>query len=256
MSRARKCSRPRGWAAVQRRAHANQRHHQLRLQREPRDRNAGALGTISGGGNSFSFNQSDYNSLWVSSPETDTASYSIAMSGTETYAPGGSISGGSDSFTWNQNAYDKTTINYDQLAGTAAETNYEMLVTDTVSDTMYDVGSDVLGASDSIVSNGDAYTIIDWRQVTSTIVDSGSSVTPFYIYAVGIDDYTTTDTGSSTLSASGQSYGLDTVTYGEIQRRRALPITQTYIGGTSAVGNRHRLLLSTPTRAPFTNSNG
>ena len=49
----------------------------------------GALGTISGGGNSFSFNQSDYNSLWLSSPETDTASYSMNMSGTETYAPGG-----------------------------------------------------------------------------------------------------------------------------------------------------------------------
>ena len=104
----------------------------------------GALGTISGGGNSFSFNQSDYNSLWLSSPETDTASYSMNMAGTETYAPGGAISGGSDNFTWNQNAYDKTTIIYDQLAGTAAETNYEMLVTETVSDTMYDVGSDVL----------------------------------------------------------------------------------------------------------------
>ncbi len=175
----------------------------------------GALGTISGGGNSFSFNQSDYNSLWLSSPETDTASYSMNMAGTETYAPGGAISGGSDSFTWNQNAYDKTTIIYDQLAGTAAETNYEMLVTETVSDTMYDVGSDVLGASDSIVSNGDDYTIIDWQQVTSTIVDSGSSATSFYIYAVGIDDYTTTDAGSSTLSASGQSYGLDTVTFSE-----------------------------------------
>ena len=49
----------------------------------------GALGTISGGGNSFSFNQSDYNSLWLSSPETDTASYSMNMCGTETYAPGG-----------------------------------------------------------------------------------------------------------------------------------------------------------------------
>ncbi len=175
----------------------------------------GALGTISGGGNSFSFNQSDYNSLWLSSPESDTASYSMNMAGTETYAPGGAISGGSDNFTWNQNAYDKTTIIYDQLAGTAAETNYEMLVTETVSDTMYDVGSDVLGASDSIVSNGDDYTIIDWQQVTSTIVDSGSSATSFYIYAVGIDDYTTTDAGSSTLSASGQSYGLDTVTFSE-----------------------------------------
>ncbi len=175
----------------------------------------GALGTISGGGNSFSFNQSDYNSLWLSSPETDTASYSMNMAGTETYAPGGSISGGSDSFTWNQNAYDKTTIIYDQLAGTATQTNYEMLVTETVSDTMYDVGSDVLGASDSIVSNGDDYTIIDWQQVTSTIVDSGSSATSFYIDAVGIDDYTTSDAGSSTLSASGQSYGLDTVTFSE-----------------------------------------
>ena len=175
----------------------------------------GALGTISGGGNSYSFVQSDYNSLWLNSPESDTASYSMNMAGTETYAPGGAISGGSDNFTWNQNAYDKTTIIYDQLAGTAAETNYEMLVTETVSDTMYDVGSDVLGASDSIVSNGDDYTVIDWQQVTSTIVDSGSSATSFYIYAVGIDDYTTTDAGSSTLSASGQSYGLDTVTFSE-----------------------------------------
>ena len=47
----------------------------------------GALGTISGGGNSFSFNQSDYNSLWLNSPESDTASYSMNMAGTETYAP-------------------------------------------------------------------------------------------------------------------------------------------------------------------------
>ena len=83
----------------------------------------GALGTISGGGNSFSFIQSDYNSLsWLNSPETDTASYSMNMGGTETYAPGGSISGGSDSFTWNQEAYDvKTTMilrpdRHDQLA--------------------------------------------------------------------------------------------------------------------------------------------
>ena len=175
----------------------------------------GALGTISGGGNSFHFIQSDYNSLWLNSPETDTASYTMTMSGTETYGPGGTISGGSDNFTWNQNAYDQTTIVYDQLAGTATQTNYEMLVTDTVSDTMADVGSDVLGASDSIVSNGDSYTIIDSRQLTSTIIDSGSPATPFYIEAYGADNYTTTDYGTSTLSASGHTYATDTVTFNE-----------------------------------------
>ena len=138
-------SRPGGRAAGQQRAHQLQRQHQLRLQHQPRHRDPGALGTISGGGNSFTFIQSDYNSLSINTPETDTASYTMTMSGTETYAPGGSISGGSDNFTWNQNAYDKTTIVYDQLAGTATQTNYEMLVTDTVSDSMSDLGSDVLG---------------------------------------------------------------------------------------------------------------
>ncbi len=173
------------------------------------------LGIISGGGNTFHSIQSDYNSLWLNSPETDTASYTMTMSGTETYGPGGTISGGSDNFTWDQNAYDQTTIVYDQVAGTATQTNYEMLVTDTVSDTMADVGSDVLGASDSIVSNGDSYTIIDSRQLTSTIIDSGSPATPFYIEAYGADNYTTTDYGTSTLSASGQTDGTDTVTFNE-----------------------------------------
>ncbi len=100
------------------------------------------------------------------------------MSGTETYAPGGAIGGGSDNFTWYQNAFDQTTLTCDQTAGTGTQADYALTVYDTVQDTMSDVGSDVLGPSDSIVSGGDSDSITDLRDMSSTITDDGSSATP------------------------------------------------------------------------------
>ena len=143
----------------------------------------GTLGAITGGGNSFTFVQNNYNSLWLNGAdvETDTATYSMSMSGVETYGTGGTISGGSDNFTWTQNAYDQLSMMEGQSAGTGSQVNYVMIVSDTVSDSMYDIGSDSLGASDSILSNGDTYTIVDWRVVNSTVDYSGSSTSPCYL---------------------------------------------------------------------------
>ena len=175
----------------------------------------GTLGAITGGGNSFTFVQNNYNSLWLNGAdvETDTASYSMSMSGVETYGTGGTISGGSDNFTWTQNASDQLSMMEWQSAGTGSQVNYEMIVSDTVSDSMYDIGSDSLGASDSILSNGDTYTIVDWRVVNSTVDYSGSSTSPCYLSAIGSDTFTMTDVGTSTLQPSGQTYGTDTINY-------------------------------------------
>ena len=217
----------------------------------------GALGTISGGGNSFRFIQSDYNSLSMALPETDTASYSMNMSGTETYGPGGSISGGSDNFSWMQEAYDVTTLVLDQTATTSSpgsETCYDFSLNDTVNDSMTDTGSDVLGASDSIISNGDSYTIFNDHAVTNNVADSGSSNTPYYIGANQTDVYWSTDTGTSTLSASGHTLATDTVTYNEFSTDSSSD-TESYTNGSYASGNANDYYTDLDV-STITNSNG
>ncbi len=217
----------------------------------------GALGTISGGGNSFTFIQSDYNSLSMSTPETDTASYTENMSGTETYGVGGTVSGGSDSFSWYQNASDLNTIiecqtNTSTLA--SSQTDYEIWLTDTLYDTMTDNGSDVLGASDSILSNGDNYTILDFRDVIDTIFDQGSGQTPYYILTTQGDLYQYEDTGTSTLSASGHTLATDSITYLEESEDNATD-SQSYAGGSFASGGAYDSYYDLD-YSTITNSNG
>ena len=134
---------------------------------------------ITGGGNSFTFVQNNYNSLWLNGAdvETDTASYSMSMSGTETYGTGGTISGGSDNFTWTQNAYDQLSMMERQSAGTGSQVNYEMIVSDTVSDRC--MTSAAITRGQRLHSLQRRY-LHDRRLavVNSTVDDSGSSTRP------------------------------------------------------------------------------
>ena len=73
----------------------------------------GALGAVTGGGNSFTFVQAipTRSPKPASSLRTDTASFSEAMTGTETYGTGGTVSGGLGLRTiWDQSDYANSTI--------------------------------------------------------------------------------------------------------------------------------------------------
>jgi hypothetical protein len=123
----------------------------------------GALGAVTGGGNSFTFTQNNSNSLDELSnlntgdeDQDNTATFNETMRGTETYAPGGSVSGGSDSFTWTQIATDSEALGFGQSGNTLTTyTLYSAWEFDTISDNYTDVGTDILGASDSILHRHD-----------------------------------------------------------------------------------------------------
>jgi hypothetical protein len=183
----------------------------------------GALGTISGGGNCFTYNENDSDSLsetdlgdyWMAG-QSNTASFSEYMAGTETYAPGGAISGGGDSFTWIQSAYDNATIVQVGNSGTmGATSNYVLSLGDIVVNSISDVGNDILGASDTILGGCDTYSLIEERFLPSTILDYGDASTPYYLFGYGWDDFYLSDTGSSTLTTNGHVYATDTFGYNE-----------------------------------------
>ena len=183
----------------------------------------GALGAVTGGGNSFTFIQNDSNSMTETAiltygviGQSNNASFSEIMLGTETYAPGGAVSGGADSFTWIQSAYDDGSISEAGGYGTlGAALDYEIYVNDIVDDGMSDVGTDILGASDSILGGCDTYSYYQDRDLNSTIIDLGTSSTPYQIDAIGWDDFALGDTGSSTLTTDGHIYATDTFGYFE-----------------------------------------
>ena len=113
----------------------------------------GALGAVTGGGNSFTFVQADSDSVAETGfvPQTDTASFSEAMEGTETYGTGGTVSGGSDWYDWDQTDYANSTIvdaGDSGTLGTAMDYSLET-ITDDNGDTTTMQGSTGMNSSGS-----------------------------------------------------------------------------------------------------------
>ncbi len=138
------------------------------------------------------------------------------MLGTETYGTGGTISGGADSFTWAQTAYDNATIDeYGNNGTMGAALDYHLVLLDIVEDTFNDTGTDILGASDSILGGCDTYTDSQQHNLDSTVNAFGTTSAPYYLSAYGWDDSNLNDTGSSTLTTNGHVYATDTYGYAE-----------------------------------------
>ena len=137
------------------------------------------------------------------------------MTGTETLGSGGGVTGGSDSFTWWQNASDVLTMVEDGGGTSGVYTQYQLTLYDQISQDFADNGTDILGASDSIVAGSDTYTMDTDRNLATTIIDNGTSSSPYYINAYGWDDLGQHDQGASTLTTNGHVYATDTLTYGE-----------------------------------------
>ena len=221
----------------------------------------GALGAIAGGGNSFTFVENNSNSLTETANLTagsigqnNNASFSETMLGTETYGPGGTISGGSDSFTWIQSANDNDTIDEHGNYGTLGSAlDYHIVVFDTVEDSLSDVGTDVLGVSDSILGGCDTYTDSEQHDLASTVLDYGTTNTPsFQIQAYGWDDESVEDTGSSTLTTNGHVYATDTYGYGESSgdTDTLFASDSTFGSGSFILGSAYDYLIDTRMMAP------
>ncbi len=78
-----------------------------------------------------------------------------------------------------------------------------------------DSGTDILGASDSILGGCDTYTWDTERDLATTIFDWGTSASPIYVSAYAWDDLYQTDSGASTLTTNGHIYATDTIGYAE-----------------------------------------
>jgi hypothetical protein len=118
----------------------------------------GALGVITGGGNSFTFIENNSNSLTETANLTsgdigqnNTASFSEIMLGTETYGSAGIISGGADSFTWVQSAYDNGTINEVGNNGTLGAA-YDYYI---------DTDNGTITGSDTVTTSFGSFTLLD-----------------------------------------------------------------------------------------------
>jgi hypothetical protein len=183
----------------------------------------GAYGAITGGGNCFTFIEQDSNSLSLTAnrssgdvSQDDTASFSEIMVGTETYGAGGVITGGSDFYTWIQSGLDNDTYYQSQGGSTlTVYTEYTISINDSISDSLSDRGTDILRGSDSIVGGSDTYTDVQARALHSSVGDSGTSGSPISISAQGSDQFSLSDTGSSTLTTAGHVYAMDVYCYTE-----------------------------------------
>jgi hypothetical protein len=185
----------------------------------------GSGGTISGGNDSFSFNQSNSDSHTLIAGtssynvyETFTDTYTLSMLGTETDGPGGNVSGGADSYTWNQTESDDLTIfQYDDLVNTLGTySNDNVSLNDLLVADFSDVGTDILGTSDSILGGCDTYTSEMTREVNTGIVESGNAGgSPYLVNAFGWDQVNTGDSGSSTLTTNNHLYATDSFGYVE-----------------------------------------
>jgi hypothetical protein len=125
------------------------------------------------------------------------------------------VSSGCDSGTWGQSVSDTVVINQSVCDTVTSSPVYALTEYDELIDDFYDVGTDVLGASDSILGGCDTYTWGYDRDVAANVTDSGDSATPFYVSDSFWDQVGQADTGSSKLTNNGHVYATDTFTYGE-----------------------------------------
>ena len=183
----------------------------------------GAGGAITGGGNSFTFvqNNSDSHALNVTTntvviSDGGSDSYSLSMMGTETYGTGGTVSSGSDSFTWAQLGLDNLTMS-EQGGGSAGGTytTYMVSEADNIDNSFSAVGTDILGASDTVRGGCDTYTWVQSRDVNTSVSDGGDSATEFGASGNAWDDFNLTESGSDTLTTDGHIYATITYTYSE-----------------------------------------
>jgi hypothetical protein len=126
---------------------------------------------------------------------------------------------------------------------------YALTENDQLIDDYYDVGTDILGASDSILGGCDTYTWNYTRGVGSTVTDSGVA-TAFYISDTFSDGVTQDATGSSTLTTNGHVYATDTFSYGEDTGATATASLSYASGGARrSISARHSTATPTPTPA-------
>ena len=162
----------------------------------------GALGAITGGGNSFNFNESNSDSTSETAALTDgyinqnnTASFTEAMLGTETYGAAGAITGVP---TRSRGCRQHTTSPSSPRAASsepwARPSNGASTVIDVVGDTLSDVGTDVLGTSDSILGGCDAYSESLEHELGSTFLDYGTTGSPVPISRASAGTTTTSRT--------------------------------------------------------------
>ncbi len=180
---------------------------------------AGAL--VTGGNNSFTFGQTNTESHNISvgtAGDTVTDSgydtFSQYMQGTETYGSFAAVSSGYDSFTWAQTASDNLIITQNYGGTTlGAYTLYDITLDDQIYQNFYDVGTDTLGANDSIRGGVDSYTWGSARDLVSTLTDFGDSATPYEIEAYSSDQTSLGQTGTDSLATNGNIYSTVTYTY-------------------------------------------
>ncbi len=149
----------------------------------------GALADVRGGSDTFTFLQAntDSHSLVDTGSNENIIdvgcdSYYLTMTGTEILGTGGSVASGGDWFTWQQGASDSYTLSQSQSAS-GQNTQYLLSMSDLLTDSFSDVGTDILGASDSILGGSDTYTWDNQRTLESTIIDYGTTAAPYYIGA-------------------------------------------------------------------------
>jgi trimeric autotransporter adhesin len=185
----------------------------------------GPGGTISNGVNDFTLDEcnSDSHSISVTTSGNIVVDdgcdyYSLHMQGSESLGAGGVVTGGSDSYTWVQwasDAFGLTEAQGSDSESLDAYTDYQINLTDTISNSFSDVGADILGTSDSILGGSDTYSWMQMRSVSSAEVDSGDSATPYYVSACGSDYSQLSDQGSSTLTTDGHIHSTDTYSFTE-----------------------------------------
>jgi hypothetical protein len=185
----------------------------------------GAGGSVTGGSDSFTFNQNNSDShtlvAYTTSynvTETFTDTYTLNMLGTETDGPGGNVSSGSDSYSWNQTLSDYLTlVQYDDTVSTLGVYSTDNLsMNDLLVDEFNDIGTDILGASDSILGGCDTYSSVMSRAInTSVDVAGNAGASPYLVEAFGWDTVNEVDSGSSTLTTNGHVYATDSFTYVE-----------------------------------------
>jgi hypothetical protein len=99
---------------------------------------------------------------------------------------------------------------------------------DLLVDEFNDIGTDILGASDSILGGCDTYSSVMSRAInTSVDVAGNAGASPYLVEAFGWDAVNEIGSGSSTLTTNGDVYATDSFTHVENSGGTA-PASQTY----------------------------
>ena len=193
--------------------------------------------------------------------EDDHGSFSETMTATESMTDGGSVVGGSDSYTWDQSVDNLVVLGVQgggDSAGSTIPGAYRLYYiddSDQIVQNFHDVGSDVLGASDSIVAGSDSYTWIKDRFDSNSVTDFGTSATDdasdsmsgsmsesggsvtdvYHVFAGSGDSIESSDVGGTSVSGAS-SRASDCYTYAEQSTDTAISYESDADSGTSYDG--------------------